>query len=202
MKSYIGAALGIAAFAVTACNSSGTQAAEKDAAGDSTLITDAVETRTENSVSTVNPAVVDAPAKPARMAKMDWYLRIDESERSRPAVLVFEQPDTDNQPMLMTCEEGGNRVFVGIHTAMPKFSSLTLTAGTETIDVDGINEPTEVDDLYYFQTSEITADGRFFDEFAKTGWLAYSYYRASTDLVGTSAGDKAVKDFVAHCRGA
>src|SRR5690606_14254707 len=42
-------------------------------------------------------------AAPAPQAAYDWYSRINDEERSRSMVLAYEVPETDDQPLNLSC---------------------------------------------------------------------------------------------------
>ena len=136
--------------------------------------------------------------KPAPTEGYDWYMRIDEGERTRPAILAYEVTGTDDQPLSFTCEEGGARIFSGITGGAPDLSELTLVSGDETLKLSGRTEQTEIPEMPNFTSQEIAGDAPFMAAFAANGWLRMPAGGQTTDMAAAS-GAKAIADFVTHC---
>ena len=149
-------------------------------------------------------AATGAAAAPAAQAPKptegyDWALRIDEQERGRPAILAYEVPETDDQPLNFSCEEGGGRIFAGLIAGSDDLREITLASGDQTLRVKGRLEPSEIDDMPSFTSQEIAGNAPFITAFAANGWLRMTLAGEIYDMAGTRAGAKAIAAFVAHC---
>ncbi len=146
------------------------------------------------------PAGAVAPdAAPAVEDGYDWALRIDDSERNRPAILAYEMANTDDQPISFSCEEGGARIFAGIIGGPVTLREITLTSGDQTLKLGGTSEATELDDMPYFSSQEIPGNSPLLASFAANGWLRLSGTGDTRDMAATPVGARAITGFIEHC---
>lgn len=129
----------------------------------------------------------------------DWALRIDDEERTRPAILAYEMANTDDQPISFSCEEGGARIFAGITGGPVTLREITLASGDQTLRLTGSTEATELDDMPYFSSQEIPGDAPLIKAFATNGWLRLSGTGDTRDMVATPVGARAIASFIEHC---
>ena len=142
-------------------------------------------------------ATAQSPA-PSPTSGYDWAIRIDEEDRTRPAILAYEVADTDDQPLHFSCEEGGGRIFAGIAASSVDLSEITLVSGDQTLQLRG---KTELDEMPYFTSDGIGGDSPFIKAFAANGWLRMTAGGYETDMAGSPRGAEAISAFVAHCNG-
>lgn len=138
-------------------------------------------------------------SKPAQTPGFDWQLRINEEERTRPAILAYEVSNTDDQPLNFSCEEGGSRVFAGINGGPADLNALTLVSGDQTLRLKGKTEQTELPEMPHFTSSEIAGNAPFLQTFASKGWLTATIGNRVVDMAASPEGAKAISAFVAHC---
>ena len=65
-----------------------------------------------------------AAGAPAVNDGYDWTMRVNDEERTQSAILAYEVADTDDQPLALTCEEGGNRIFASITGGDPGLTAI------------------------------------------------------------------------------
>lgn len=140
-------------------------------------------------------ATAQNPA-PSPTSGYDWAIRIDEEDRTRPAILAYEVTDTDDQPLHFFCEEGGGRIFAGIAGSPADLSEITLGSGDQTLQLAG---KTDQDEMPSFTSDGIASDSLFIKAFAANGWLRMTAGGHETDMTASLRGAKAISAFVAHC---
>ena len=187
MQKILTTACAIVALGTTACDPASADASTTGA--DKAAISPAAAATPDTA-----PAKVAAAPKPAE--GYDWAMRIDEEDRTRPAILAYEMNDTDAQPLHFSCEEGGARIFAGIDDGPDSLSAITLTSGDQTLEIGGKTGHAE---MPTFTSNEIAGSSPFFNAFAANGWLRMTADGKTTDMAGTSVGAKAVTEFVTHC---
>lgn len=193
------ATLLLAPLAATACN-----AADSGAGNATARQADAAAAPASPApIAASAPAAPAAPAeasRPAPNADYDWAMRINEEERTRPAILAYEMSNTDDQPLNFSCEEGGARIFAGINGGPHDLNALILVSGDQTLRLSGRTEQTELPEMPSFTSAGIDGRGPFIKAFAANGWLRMTADGHTTDMTAaTPAGTKAIADFVAHC---
>ncbi|MFC4256321.1 hypothetical protein GRI97_10660 [Altererythrobacter xixiisoli] len=195
MKSHLAACCSLILLATTACGSSA-----DDTAADADMV--AAE---ESPIAATDPAPIAEPtaepttAPPSPRAGYDWALRIDESDRTRPAILAYERSGTDDQPLNFSCEEGGARIFAGITGGAPDLSAITVASGEQALRLVGVTRQTEMADMPRFTSREIPGDSPFLASFATNGWLRLTAAGPTTDMAATPAGTRAIASFIEHC---
>lgn len=198
MKTWL-MALTMSALATAACGAAGDRAGggvvenHGDHGADAARLTPATGT----APTPTNAGA--APARPSPTDGYDWHLRINEEERTRPAILAYEVDGTDDQPLNFTCEEGGARIFAGISGGPVDLAALTLVSGDQTLRLRGTTEQTEIAEMPSFTSEEIDGNAPFIKAFAANGWLKMTAGGRTTDMAGDRQGAKAIADFVAHC---
>jgi len=140
-------------------------------------------------------AAAQSPA-PSPTEGYDWAMRIDEEDRTRPAILAYEVADTDDQPLNFSCEEGGGRIFAGIAGVAGDLSGITLVSGDQVLQLAG---KTDQDEMPSFTSDAIAGDSPFIKTFAANGWLQMTADGRTTDMAGSLDGAAAISGFVAHC---
>ncbi|KTE85442.1 hypothetical protein ATE72_04155 [Sphingopyxis sp. HXXIV] len=140
-----------------------------------------------------------AQAAPAVNEGYDWALRVSDEDRADAAILAYEVDGTDDQPLNFTCEEGSNRIFVGISGHSPDLTAIDLVSGEAALHVAGTTEAEEMP--YFSSTEEIAADAPFFRAFVANGWLRMTDGTASLDMAATASGRRAIADFARFCAG-
>lgn len=140
------------------------------------------------------PETADAPAPtPGR----DWFLRVDE-DRVRTAILAYETPDTDDQPLGFQCKEGGGGVFPFISGGPADLDSVTLVSGDRSRTVSGATEASDGEPPH-FSGARIATDDPFFRAFVANGWLRMTADGETTDMAAGSGGGDAIEAFQAFC---
>lgn len=140
-------------------------------------------------------AAAQSPA-PEPTDGYDWAIRIDQEDRTRPAILAYEVADTDDQPLNFSCEEGGGRIFAGIAGVPGDLGEITLVSGHQTLHLAG---ETDLDEMPTFTSDGIVGDSAFIAAFAANGWLRMTAGGHKTDMAGSPRGAAAISAFVAHC---
>lgn len=127
----------------------------------------------------------------------DWAMRVDEDDRTGPAILAYEVADTDDQPLNFACEQGGGRIFAEVDEADGDLSEITLQTGDQTLHVSGKTERAETP---LFRSEEIAGNSAFIEAFAANGWLRMSMGGHTTEMAAASPkGARAIADFAKHC---
>lgn len=195
MKSRLAACCSLILLATTACGS-----ATEDSSGEG-VSAEAPVTAEESSVpaAEATPATQPTTAPPSPRAGYDWALRIDESDRTRPAILAYERSGTDDQPLNFSCEEGGARIFAGITGGAPDLSAITIASGEQALRLVGVTRQTEMADMPHFTSREIPGDDPTLASFATNGWLRLTAAGPTTDMAATPAGTRAIASFIEHC---
>lgn len=143
-------------------------------------------------------AVAAQSPAPNPTSGYDWAIRIDEEDRTRPAILAYEVADTDDQPLHFFCEEGTGRIVAGIAGSPADLSEITLVSGDQTLQLAG---KTDQDEMPSFTSDGIAGDASFIKAFAANGWLRMTAGGHETDMAGSPRGARAISAFVAHCDG-
>ncbi|GEM_PF-980679 len=197
MKFRFAACCSLILLATTACGSAADDADATAAATPAAAVEEEPAPAAEP-VAAVTPSPTPVAA-PSPVAGYDWFFRVDENERSRPAVLGYEKSDTDDQAMNFVCEEGGQRIFAGIDGGSADLTAITLVSGEQALRLSGSVDSDEETGFAYFTTRQIPNESPLLASFAENGWLRLSADGHTRDLAGTAAGKRAIKDFIAHC---
>ena len=136
-----------------------------------------------------------ASAAPAVNDGYDWTMRVNE-DRVSDAILAYEVDGTDDQPLNFRCEQGGNRIFAGISGGSPDLTAIELASGSAKLRVTGT---TEIDEMPFFQSREITGGSPLIRAFAANGWLRMTAKGRAIDMAATATGKQAIARFVAFC---
>lgn len=164
---------------------------DSKAASGNTPVTTVVASPDAGELSQANQRKAPRPAD-----GYDWAMRIDDKNRTRPAILAYEMTDTDDQPLYFTCEEGGGRIFAGITGGAVNLTEIALTSGDQILRLTG---KTEQDEMPSFLSEEIAGDAAFIQAFATNGWLRMSAGGHTVDMAGSNEGAKTISAFVEHC---
>lgn len=189
MSKYFFVACSMIVMGATACNSATPSNARQDGAQ--------VREAAATAAPTAQAATKASAPKP--IAGYDWALRVDEEDRTRPAILAYEMANTDDQPLNFSCEEGGARIFAGISGGPDDLNAITLVSGDQTLKLGGKTEQTEMPDMPSFTSDEIAGTSAFLKAFSSNGWLRMTANGKTSTMAGTSVGAKAIAQFVEHC---
>lgn len=140
----------------------------------------------------------NAASAPAVNDGYDWTMRVNDEERTRSAILAYEVADTDDQPLALSCEEGGNRIFASITGGDPELTTIELVSGDARLKLDGT---TETEEMPYFSSEEIAGGSPLIGAFATNGWLRLIASGETIDMAATAKGREAITDFVHFCAG-
>ena len=188
----------ILAAAVTGLLAACGPAASDDAPSTAAPIAPAAKAPTPASPDTPSSQAMSAP-RPT--AGYDWDTRLNDEERSRSMVLAYEVPETDDQPMNLTCEEGSRRIFAGTRTSNTDLSSITL-ASTGVSRAYPIKEAVadELDGGEYV-TVELAGDDATLAAFRDSGWLRLTVDDNTTDMAAqpNSEARQKIATFMAFC---
>ena len=144
-------------------------------------------------------AAATAAEAPAVNDGYDWAMRINDEERTRSAILAYEVADTDDQPLALSCEEGGGRIFASISGNSPELKAIGLVSGDQKLRLTGTTDAEEIP--YFSSTEEIAGDSPFIRAFAANGWLRMTDDNGTVDMAATPAGKQAIGRFVEFCAG-
>lgn len=170
------AALALTATGLTACGSPTQDKADAPPAAQAPVPPPAVEP-----APVAAPAVAQTPA-PRPAPGYDWHARTDDSERSRSMVLAYETPDTDDQPLNLSCEEGGQRIFAGLQTSTTGRHSFALASdGAGRAYPIKTAEAEEVMGGDYL-TVELSGDDAVLAAFRRSGWLRLTVDGRTVDM--------------------
>lgn len=193
------AALMVAAAALSACSAPTDGKAEAPAP--------AVEAA---AAAPATPAPAAAPAEPqqARAPRVnpdyDWYTRLDDSERTRSMVLAYEVPDSDDQPLGLSCEEGGQRIFASLQSTTTGVRSITLASsnGSRAYRVKTAHAEEEVMPGEYL-TIEIPGDDATLAAFRQSGWMTLTYAGHTTEMTAhpDTGARQRIAEFMDFCNG-
>lgn len=142
--------------------------------------------------------VASAAGAPAVNDGYDWTMRVNDEERSQSAILAYEVADTDDQPLALSCEEGGNRIFASITGGDPELTAIELVSGDAQLKLTGT---TDAEEMPYFSSEEIAGGSPLIRAFAAHGWLRLTASGETTDMAGTAKGKDAIARFVRFCAG-
>lgn len=150
----------------------------------------------------VQPAAAQTPA-PRPNPAYDWYTRTDDSERTRSMVLAYEVPDTDDQPLGLSCEEGGGRIFASLQTGSVGLRAITLAS-----DGAGRAYPiktAQADEMMggEFLTVELPGDDATLAAFRRSGWMRLTVDGHTIDMAAhaDSGARERIAAFMAFCNG-
>lgn len=194
----IQAALAVAAAGLAACSAPTDGKAEAPAPS--------VEAAA--SVPAAEPPAAPAAPQQVRAPRpndgYDWYTRLDDSERTRSMVLAYEVPDTDDQPLGLSCEEGGGRIFASLQSSTVGVRSITLasTNGSRVYRVKTAHAEEEVMPGEYL-TIEIPGDDPTLAAFRQSGWMQLTYDGHTTNLAAhpDSGARQRIVEFMTFCNG-
>lgn len=145
-----------------------------------------------------------AVAAPRPNNDYDWYTRLDDSERTRSMVLAYEVPDTDDQPLGLSCEEGGERIFASLQSSTVGVRSITLasTNGSRDYRVKTAHAEEEVMPGEYL-TIEIPGDDATLAAFRQSGWMTLTYAGHTTNMAAhpDSGARQRIVQFMDFCNG-
>jgi hypothetical protein len=128
-------------------------------------------------------------------------LRRVEAHRGAPAILAYERPDTDDQPLHFSCREGRGRIFAGISDAPAGLARITLQAGDRTLALAGITREAREVGLSHFTSRAIAGHSPFLRAFARHGALRLIAEGHARDMpAGSAESARAIARFVARCR--
>lgn len=171
----------------------------------------------DDAVGTPAPAITAAEAAPSIPSESapqnqaasaprptegyDWDTRLTDEGRSRSMVLAYEVPETDDQPLNLTCEEGGRRIFAGTQTANTNLRSITLAS-------EGVMENYSVKEAVaeemnggVYATVELAGDDPTLAAFRDSGWLRMTVDGQTTDMAAQPNSDarQKIAAFIAFC---
>lgn len=142
--------------------------------------------------------VANAAGAPAVNDGYDWTMRVDDEERTQSAILAYEVADTDDQPLALSCEEGGGRIFASITGGDPELTTIELASGDARLTLKGT---TDAEEMPYFSSEEIAGGSPLIRAFAANGWLRLTAAGETTDMAATAKGKEAIVRFVRFCNG-
>lgn len=143
-------------------------------------------------------SVASAAGAPAVNDGYDWTMRVNDEERTQSAILAYEVADTDDQPLALSCEEGGNRIFASITGGDPELTAIELVSGDARLKLAGT---TDTEEMPYFSSEEIAGGSPLIRAFAANGWLRLTASGETTDMAATTKGKDAITRFVRFCAG-
>ncbi len=130
----------------------------------------------------------------------DWAYRVNEG-RVSDAILAYEVPETDMQPVNLVCEDGGQRIFVNVNGGPRDLRSIGLKAGGVSKTLSGQGEfHSEVGESR-FTSSEISSSEPLIAEFARSGQLTIQMKGGERVLDGGPQARSIVQRFVRFCQG-
>ncbi|WP_374599440.1 hypothetical protein [Brevundimonas sp.] len=150
--------------------------------------------------------VADAPApqtasRPLPNEGYDWDTRLNAEGRARSMVLAYEVPDTDDQPLNLSCEEGGRRIFAGTQTSGTDVRSVTLAS-------EGIGRTYPVKEAVadelgggQYVTVELAGNDPTLEAFRDSGWLRMTVEDHTIDMAAqpSSKARQKIATFMAFC---
>ena len=142
--------------------------------------------------------VANAAGAPAVNDGYDWTMRVNDEERTQSAILAYEVADTDDQPLALSCEEGGRRIFASITGGDPELTTIELASGDARLTLKGT---TDAEEMPYFSSEEIAGESPLIRAFAANGWLRLTASGETTDMAATVKGKDAIARFVRFCNG-
>ena len=143
-------------------------------------------------------SVASAAGAPAVSDGYDWTMRVNDEERTQSAILAYEVADTDDQPLALSCEEGGGRIFASITGGDPELTMIELASGDARLALKGT---TDAEEMPYFSSEEIAGGSPLIRAFAANGWLRLTASGETTDMAATAKGKEAIARFVRFCAG-
>ena len=178
----------IALLSATACNSA-TNAPADDAAS---------STATSNATAPTAPSGAAQASAPQPTEGYDWAMRTDEDANRRWAILAYEVPNTDDQPLHFTCE-GGNSIIAGVNGGERDLTQITLASGDQTVTLPGVSEVDDEVDMASFTAQPMTGDSAFLAAFARNGWLRLTVNGQTRDMAATPAARATISRFLSYC---
>ncbi|PZO01841.1 MAG: hypothetical protein DCF29_14610 [Alphaproteobacteria bacterium] len=140
-------------------------------------------------------------AAPSPTEGYDWDSRLNDEGRSRSMVLAYEVPNTDDQPLNLSCEEGGRRIFAGTQTANVDLGSISL-ASTNGSRSHPVKEAV-ADELGggEYVTVQLAGDDPTLVAFRESGWMRLTVDGRTTDMAAQPASDarRKIAAFMAFC---
>lgn len=142
-------------------------------------------------------------SRPLPHADYDWDTRLNAEGRERSMVLAYEVPDTDDQPLNLSCEETGRRIFAGTQTSGTDVRTVTLAS-------EGISRTYPVKEAVadelgggQYVTVELAGNDPTLEAFRDSGWLRMTVEGRTTDMVAhpNSGARTKIISFMAFCNG-
>ena len=193
MRKFLISGCALALLTATACNSASNTPAQNGAEpGTATSVPAAGAT------SAATPAATTTAAAPQPTQGYDWDMRTDDDANRRWAILAYEMPNTDDQPLHFTCE-GGNSIIAGIDSGQTDLTRITLASGDQTVTLNGTTEVHEEADMASFRARPMTGDSPFLAAFAQNGWLRLTVNGTTQDMAATPAARAAISRFLTYC---
>ena len=150
--------------------------------------------------SGASPAAAQAASAPTPTEGMDWYTRANMDDGQSKMRLAYEMPNTDDQPMGISCLRGSGTLSVDHQSHATGIETLTLASqgGTRTYPVKGeFQEEMNGDYL----TVDIPGTDPILTAFRQTGWLRLTVNGATHDLAAhpNSGARQRIDDFFSFC---
>lgn len=159
-----------------------------------------IKMRQMAAVAAVGVSLLGGTAFASHAKGYDWAYRVNEG-RVSDAILAYEVPDTDMQPLNLLCEEGGQRIFVNVIGGSPDLRSIGLKAGTQGKTLSGQSELHSEVGESHFTSSEISSADPLIVEFARSGQLTVEMKDREHVLDGGPEARSTVQRFVRFCQG-
>jgi hypothetical protein len=118
-------------------------------------------------------------------------------------VLAYEVPNTDDQPLNLSCEETGRRIFAGTQTSGTDVRTVTLAS-------EGITRTYPVKDAVadelgggQYVTVELAGNDPTLEAFRDSGWLRMTVEGRTIDMAAhpDSGARTRIVSFMAFCNG-
>lgn len=154
----------------------------------------------EAAIDTTTPQTA---SRPLPNEGYDWDIRLNAEGRERSMVLAYEVPNTDDQPLNLSCEETGRRIFAGTQTSGVDVRNVILASQgiSRTYPV----KSAEADELGggQYVTLELAGNDPTLEAFRDSGWLRMTVEGRTIDMAAhpDSEGRAKIVSFMAFCNG-
>lgn len=124
----------------------------------------------------------------------DWIVELNDEP-----MLAYGVPNSDDAPLVMTCQPRSGQVEVSLMSASVKSKPIAMATSSMTRSINATGQPEEMSGGYMLQ-GQIAADDALFDSAHETGWIAVRPDDTWVALVPQPGTRLNAKGFAQACR--
>ncbi|HET6537008.1 MAG TPA: hypothetical protein VFG34_02695 [Sphingopyxis sp.] len=163
-------------------------------------MTSSVKGKMGEAVALIGSIALAASPVVAAEQNYDWVLRINQ-DRVSDAVLSYEIADTDAQMLMLSCEEGGQRIFVGSNHLPSGAQQLQVAAAGIGQMINGQSRYVAEVDENYFTSVSLDDALPIFGALARSDTWTMASGSKQWTLTSNPQGRTKIGEFLRFCRG-